>query len=383
MINMIIRGVIFMIPTLLSKTMNRGREINVEQQITNSSVCLLLACAYFIVFQLINLVVDKVIYREDVQYTYAIDEETGSSIEREESRMKQADEVTAELEDAPNVSPNDSASIVKTCQETSVAGKKSPSVWSEVFEVYRVVYFMGISIFVSFYTVDMNNALSGMSLIVGIMIMQVPEVLKIMRSYSTNSLLVVTRCFTLFSSVCILASIISFFFTACYYGSAPEDMVICTRIKNPKIDYLFGIALPLGSTAPAWDTDHVKMNKLTIYKAAPFACCIAWVAFMFVGQDFVRNVSGNSTGEIIVMLVSPFFKGCAVITLLSSCMQNKRVEIASILIFILYAKEVSLHKNEDYTMKPLISGLVFSTMALAACLVKEVRCLVSQFADIN
>jgi len=383
MTNTVIRGVIFTIPTIISLVTSKNSDVNVEQQITNSSFCLLLACVYFLVFQFISFIINKVIYREDVEYHEQACEDMTDSFaaeakaEEAEQRMKRAEDITVDLD----VTPNDSASVSKAYQDNGSAvliNNKQPvrtSMTSEVFEVYRVVYFMGISIFVSFYTVDMNNALSGMSLIVGIMIMQIPEVLKIMRSYPSNSLLAVTRCFTLFSSVCILASIISFFFTACYYHSAPDDMVICTDIKNPKIDFLFGITLPLGTTIPVWDTDHVKINKLTLYKAAPFACCIAWVVMMFVGQDYVKNISGNSSKQVILTLVSPLFKGCAVITLLSSCMQNKRVEVASILIFILYAKEVSLHNNEDYIMKPLISGLVFSTMALAVCLIKDIKCI--------
>ncbi|EKX34866.1 hypothetical protein GUITHDRAFT_146877 [Guillardia theta CCMP2712] len=393
--SLIVKSIVFASCTLVSLYSTNERHITLDQQVTNSSVCVLLGCTYFLAIKVVSLVIARMTNRdrdpnynevepaEDRELEEAIrdlerqeNEETDQNEEetrrKHQETMRKAQEFTLDLDGTRD---NEStARSFRSSVALPLRAKKEETVteFQEIMEVYRVVYFIGLSIFVASYTVDMTNGLSGMSLITGIIITQVPETISFMRHRNPEPHVAVNRCFSLFSFICVVAAILAFALNACANHTAPDDLVLCTRIENPRVDVLFGIALPLGATLPVIQAQHTRMNRVTLYKAAPFACCIAWVVWMFVGADKINNITGNSPRDIILFLLNPFVKGCAVITLLSGCMQNRRIETATLLVFILFCKEVHQHSQDSEMMKSLVVGLAFSSISLAVCIMKHV-----------
>lgn len=384
----IIKALVFACATLISiGSAGSITHTAMLQQISNSSVNILLACAYFLLIKAIEFSIQRVMRRDRTE-TYSVfqvqDEEDSLSEGEHDDTMRKAEEITSELIDVERPPHAPSA---KSVDLPPGPAPSHPTESEEIWNVYTTVYLTGCSIFIVFYSIDMTSTLSGISLIIGVLIQQSPGVLLMVRHAmhepDSNPTRAVNHCITLFSYVCLASSIVSFLSFTCTMEKLPDDMAICNKMTMPRVDVLFGILLPMLCTIPVVTSEQNSMDRIVLYKAAPFACFLAFVVVMFMGTDTLNQVTGNTFRQVSLFLLTPLFKGAAVIIFISSCMKDRRIETASILAFILFCKEIHNHKEDNILMQGLISGLVFSTLALIVSFIKDTKCIFDILAKMN
>jgi len=403
----IVKAVVFALVTVISigSSGTTGGTVML-QQITNSSVNILLACAYFLLIKATEYAISAVMlkgrHRNYDTFTEPDNRDDLSDMDaatetqqRHEDMMRRAEDTTVDLDanqqpDLEEAEAGPSSDFVSVSKSIDAAARPKVVVTTdmeEVWEVYKTVYYMGCCIFIVFYSIDMTNTLSAIALIMGMIIQQAPgtidTVYRAMHDPDHDPVKSVNNCFTVFSYVCISASMVSFLLFTCTMKDVPEDMVICTRMTTPRVDLIFGILLPMLATIPVSRRERSSMDRIVIYKAAPFAFFIAFVTVVFMGWETVQQVTGASFRQISLFLLAPLFKGAAVVIFISSCMQDKRVETASILAFILFCKEAHDHRGDKDVLQGVMSGLVFSLLSLLVCIMKQTKCVFNTVLGMN
>lgn len=257
----------------------------------------------------------------------------------------------------------------------------------ELWETMRSVYGIGIVIFIASYASDLSSILPSIAFIISMLISALPDIYRMIQDVPENQTMHVPRLLSFFGYIMTCLGMGCFCITACLNDSLPDTFQFCHKTNTPRTDIILGLFLPLLSMVLVQQPNKkVNRNRVTLYKASPFAICIALCVITVTSKDNIFNIVDNAPDNLFFFFVVPFTKGLAVISIISACMYRKKVEVATILSFILFCKELHLHKPYKEVLQGLIGALICCSLSMIVLIMKHSKCIADMCAiifDVN
>lgn len=257
----------------------------------------------------------------------------------------------------------------------------------ELWETFRSVYGIGIVIFISFYASDLSSILPSIAFITSMLVSAIPDIFKMINDIPQNQTMHVPRLLSFFGYIMTCVGMACFMLVLCMNDSLPDTVAFCKRTSTPRVDIILGFLLPLISTVLIQQPrTKVNRNRITLYKASPFAVCISLFVVTVTSKDNVFNIVNDAPRELFFFFVVPITKGLAVISIISSCMHKKKIEVATLLSFILYCKELHLNKPHKEVLEGIVGALICSCLAMIVLIMKHsswIAELCSVIFDVN
>jgi hypothetical protein len=246
----------------------------------------------------------------------------------------------------------------------------------DLWETFRSVYGVGIVIFIASYASDLSSLLPSVALITSMLASALPDIYRMVQDVPDNQTMHVPRLLSFFGYIMTCVGMACFCMTACLNDSLPDSFQFCHKTETPRTDIILGLLLPLASMLLLQQPrSSIGRNRVTLYKASPFAVCIAVCVVTVTSRDNVFHIVDSAPDNLFFFFVVPFTKGLAVISIISACMYRKKVEVATILSFILYCKELHLHKPYKEVLEGLVGALICSTLAVIVLIMKHSKCI--------
>lgn len=342
----------------------------VEQHIVTSSVSLIMGVAYFCLYTVVGLLLQRItIPRDHMEY----DDEL-QDLEDSPPETPQREETTGEA--ATEAGRETGRETFQETLKASQPRSRNPcktvvfdSEEEELLEVWRIVYGIGFAIFVTYYSVDLTSVASSISFIMGLLYMHAPQVIQDITGDTSGHVDTVFKFVGIISYVLCCFGVVIFVITACTNSeAAPDSMKFCSGMPTLRMDIIAGIIAPFVATACVHDrrSSHIY----TLYKAMPFAMISSLFVIVFSSGVYIQNIVQNKPLEVICFLVNPLTKGCAAVAVITAAMQQQRVETATILAFILFCKELHFNKDNAQVFQGVCSSLILCTLSYFLCLIR-------------
>ena len=281
-------------------------------------------------------------------------------------------------------------------------------------DIYTDVYGLGFAAYVLHYTIDCASIQPTSFLLIGLTLLSGRDVALISESVRLDDSMpqttLFTRALTIFSfmllvvaQICMVMGIVR---VPTYYTDARDGGITMIPAPQSILEHLLARVFPL--LAPLFlflvsrkrcqRRQPVPSISKVFRRAMPITVCIAlWFITCFGAMsDRIRNAVGalsvNTTVaelsetdvtidmHLSLMILSPFVKTPALMSVISCCLSRNTMDITSALAVVFYAKQ--LHSVRDVEMLQMISvALTCSFVAWVSCIIRYCNPLVRMVAS--
>jgi hypothetical protein len=278
----------------------------------------------------------------------------------------------------------------------------------EPANVYSEVYALGFAVFVISYSVDCTNMQTGCTLILGIAVLAMRDIVRVLDPSMDETIASHTQ----FSrAICVVAFMLMVAAQICafvgiarvpsYHAASREGFAIHIPAPATVLDTLLAIVFPLLAPLllhPICKKENVHRLQPMLRAALPTTAFVAvWFLSLFGTMDAemretlgvdtvnaaVNNVLAGDHIEVPVVLLAPLLKVPAVLAVVSCCVAGKAIDILTALGLVFYVKQKGLVK-EPAMQDMLVISTIFASFAWVLTTVRYftplMRCVARTFA---
>jgi hypothetical protein len=281
-------------------------------------------------------------------------------------------------------------------------------------DIYTDVYGLGFAAYVLHYTIDCASIQPTAFLLIGLTLLSARDVALISDSVRLENLMTTTtlftRALTIISFILLVVAqifmVMGIVRVPTYYTDARDGGITMIPAPQSILEHLLARVFPLlaplflffVSRKRAQRRQHKTSISQVFRRAMPITVCIAlWFITCFGAMsDRIRNAVGalsvNATVaelsetdvtidmHLSLMILSPFVKTPALMSVISSCLSRNTMDATSTLAVVFYAKQ--LHSVRDFAMLQMISvALMCSCAAWFCCIIRYCNPLVRAVAS--